>query len=468
MTINTNISAFRANTQLTRSGAALSKSTEKLASGYKINHAYDDPAGLAIANKMRTQIRALKKASDNTTNAISVMQIADGALDEVGNMLQRMNELSIKAANGTMSDSDRDAVQKEVSQLRDEINRISETTSYNTLHILNGELERKTISNDDNVTPLSIGDGVEAGKYKMNIPAAKYYDLKGEVTEIEDLNAVQEYKQVRQLDPATGKIVTNNVPLPKKTIESSELDNKLSGDEEKGGLAYQLKHDIINNKATNGFKSVLDKGDITVTVTGTRIRTEEIDPADPKKEKKITYERILNPRYVIDGKDNFHMEIKISSEKNYHNENQGYQGGKEVEIDVLDAGYGKLQLGANTGDDLTVSIPKVSAETLNLENMDVTTQFGALQGIERVTDAIAKLSAVRSKLGAYQNRLESTFRNTGTTVENMTSAFSGIMDTDMAEEITKHTQYQVLEQAGTSVLSQANQRPERILSILQG
>jgi flagellin len=436
MTINHNISALRANTQLTRSGRALSASTERLSSGYKINHAYDDPAGMAISNKMRTQIRSLKQASENTTDAISVMQIADGALEEVTNMLQRMNELAIKAANGTMSSSDRMAVQDEINQLTDEIDRVSSTTSFNTLHILNGELGRRTICDNDGVTMLNVGDGVRVnngndGRYKLTIT----------------------------IPPTT----TNDTGS--KPGKDPKTEAVAPAVEDIAELKKSIWSDIETNRASNGFDYAIKEGTISgpesVQIEGTRYFDSE------------GIERIANPRITIDGKDNFHMEYKIDRKSKFP-----FTSGTAVTAQVLDAGYAKLQLGTNTGDDLTASIPRIDKETLNLEDLDVISghsdkehgyyNYGATVAIEKVTEALATLSEARSKLGAYQNRLESTFRNTATTEENLTSAFSSITDTDMAEEMTRYTQYQVLEQAGTSVLAQANQRPERVLSILQG
>ncbi len=479
MRINHNMSAIRANMHLSISSDRLSKSSEKLASGYKINHAFDDPAGLAISNKMRLQIKSLKKATENTGNGISVMQIADGALEEVTSMIQRMNELSVKAANGTNSNNDRQNIQDEVSQLMSEIDRIAETTDYNTMKVLNGDLDRRCITDTDGVSMQNVGMGVEAGKYQIKIASGT------------DLNYLDKENVSLVDNDATASKFTDVTPKPVITVE---------------GTNTNFKEESTNSKsATNPDASR------TYEATG---------------ERKFVKGRMLDdPRVVVTGKDGFSMEFRLdldeiykknkdniefkyeyfdgtdtytktvpagggtpTYEKNgatFANTESNYDDikakldasepasakytGAEITVTgtVLDAGYATLQLGANTGEDMDVYIPKISTETLGIEDLDVTTENDATEAIRKVSTALANVSSFRSRLGAYQNRLESTLRNSNTTVENMTQSLSRVMDTDMAEEMTEYTQLQVLEQAGTSVLAEANQRPETILSILQ-
>jgi flagellin len=459
---------------LSISSDRLSKSSEKLASGYKINHAFDDPAGLAISNKMRLQIKSLKKATENTGNGISVMQIADGALEEVTSMIQRMNELSVKAANGTNSNNDRQNIQDEVSQLMSEIDRIAETTDYNTMKVLNGDLDRRCITDTDGVSMQNVGMGVEAGKYQIKIASGT------------DLNYLDKENVSLVDNDATASKFTDVTPKPVITVE---------------GTNTNFKEESTNSKsATNPDASR------TYEATG---------------ERKFVKGRMLDdPRVVVTGKDGFSMEFRLDLDelykKNKDNITFKYEyfdgtdtytktvvnGGTATYTDkagnaitdadikakldasepasakytgaditvtgtVLDAGYATLQLGANTGEDMDVYIPKISTETLGIEDLDVTTENDATEAVRKVSTALANVSSFRSRLGAYQNRLESTLRNSNTTVENMTQSLSRVMDTDMAEEMTEYTQLQVLEQAGTSVLAEANQRPETILSILQ-
>ena len=474
MRINHNMSAIRANMHLSISSDRLSKSSEKLASGYKINHAFDDPAGLAISNKMRLQIKSLKKATENTGNGISVMQIADGALEEVTSMIQRMNELSVKAANGTNSNNDRQNIQDEVSQLMSEIDRIAETTDYNTMKILNGDLDRRCITDTDGVSMQNVGMGVEAGKYQIKIKGGT------------DLNYLDKAQVELVTDDATKSKFADVSPKPVITVEGTNTNFK--------------------EESTNSQSATDPNASRTYEATG---------------ERKFVKGRMLDdPRVVVTGKDGFSMEFRLDLDelykKNKNNITFKYEyfdgtntytktvknGGTPTYTDkdnntitdkdiiakldasepasakytgaeitvtgtVLDAGYATLQLGANTGEDMDVYIPKISTETLGIEDLDVTTENDATEAIRKVSTALANVSSFRSRLGAYQNRLESTLRNSNTTVENMTQSLSRVMDTDMAEEMTEYTQLQVLEQAGTSVLAEANQRPETILSILQ-
>ena len=170
MKINHNIAALKANVQLNRSDNAMSKSLEKLTSGYKINNASDDPAGMAISRKMRAQIRGLEKASSNAADGISVIQTAEGALEEVSSCLQRMNELAVQAANGVYSKEDRNAIQLEIDQLNEEIQRISETTEFNTKNLLDGSVDRKSYTDNLNVKIISIADEVTAAdNYKITV-----------------------------------------------------------------------------------------------------------------------------------------------------------------------------------------------------------------------------------------------------------------------------------------------------------
>ncbi|MDY6324238.1 MAG: flagellin [Catonella sp.] len=474
MRINHNMSAIRANMHLSISSDRLSKSSEKLASGYKINHAFDDPAGLAISNKMRLQIKSLKKATENTGNGISVMQIADGALEEVTSMIQRMNELSVKAANGTNSNNDRQNIQDEVSQLMSEIDRIAETTDYNTMKILNGDLDRRCITNTDGITMQNVGMGVEDGKYQIKIASGT------------DLNYLDKSNVSLVDTDATVSKFTDVTPKPVITVE---------------GTNTNFKEESTTSETANDSDTSR-----TYEATGDR---------------KFVKGRMLDdPRVVVTGKDGFSMEFRLDLDelykKNKDNITFKYEyfdgtdtytktvvnGGTATYTDkagnaitdadikakldasepasakytgaditvtgtVLDAGYATLQLGANTGEDMDVYIPKISTETLGIEDLDVTTENDATEAVRKVSTALANVSSFRSRLGAYQNRLESTLRNSNTTVENMTQSLSRVMDTDMAEEMTEYTQLQVLEQAGTSVLAEANQRPETILSILQ-
>ena len=382
MRINYNVSAMLSNNALANNDNLLAQSLERLSSGLKINHAKDNPAGLAMAKRMNAQIEGLSKANDNANDGISVIETADGAMTEISEMLQRMNELAIKAANGPMSDSDRETVQDEVSQLKEEVTRISETLEFNGQKLLNGEFELKG---------YVYGDlDVKVSEYSKEVPAKKY--------------------------------TINEISIEKEMINGEETGNyivtKLDiGNEFPAGATAQVSKDnLLTIKGANGFEMTLDLS-------------------------KIDLEKSL--------------------------ENQTDVTIQNLTVDITGIGAMRLQVGANEGQVLAVEIPAISLRNMGIENLDVSTKEGALKGIEDIDKAVKYVSDVRGRLGAYQNRLESTVNSLDVTSENMTAAYSRIMDIDMAEEMTNYSTYQVLAQAGTSMLAQANQRPSQVLQLLQ-
>lgn len=382
MRINYNVSAMLSNNALANNDNLLAQSLERLSSGLKINHAKDNPAGLAMAKRMNAQIEGLSKANDNANDGISVIETADGAMTEISEMLQRMNELAIKAANGPMSDSDRETVQDEVSQLKEEVARISETLEFNGQKLLNGEFELKG---------YVYGDlDVKVSEYSKEVPAKKY--------------------------------TINEISIEKEMINGEETGNyivtKLDiGNEFPAGATAQVSKDnLLTIKGANGFEMTLDLS-------------------------KIDLEKSL--------------------------ENQTDVTIQNLTVDITGIGAMRLQVGANEGQVLAVEIPAISLRNMGIENLDVSTKEGALKGIGDIDKAVKYVSDVRGRLGAYQNRLESTVNSLDVTSENMTAAYSRIMDIDMAEEMTNYSTYQVLTQAGTSMLAQANQRPSQVLQLLQ-
>lgn len=382
MRINYNVSAMLSNNALANNDNLLAQSLERLSSGLKINHAKDNPAGLAMAKRMNAQIEGLSKANDNANDGISVIETADGAMTEISEMLQRMNELAIKAANGPMSDSDRETVQDEVSQLKEEVTRISETLEFNGQKLLNGEFELKG---------YVYGDlDVKVSEYSKEVPVKKY--------------------------------TINEISIEKEMINGEETGNyivtKLDiGNEFPAGATAQVSKDnLLTIKGANGFEMTLDLS-------------------------KIDLEKSL--------------------------ENQTDVTIQNLTVDITGIGAMRLQVGANEGQVLAVEIPAISLRNMGIENLDVSTKEGALKGIGDIDKAVKYVSDVRGRLGAYQNRLESTVNSLDVTSENMTAAYSRIMDIDMAEEMTNYSTYQVLTQAGTSMLAQANQRPSQVLQLLQ-
>ena len=374
MNINFNLQAMIAQRALKNSENKLSASTERLSSGYKINHAKDDAAGLAISKKMRIQIRGLEEAGNNADNGISVCETADGALAEIEEMLQRMNELTIKAANGTCTTTDRMAMEEESVQLRQEIERIATQTDFNGATLLDGTFDLRGYSDTLGVDVKDYTDEMPVGKYTIKI-----LQLGDETTE----------------------------PVTDASVELLSANA--------GSGADQFVRDAIVTADGN-----------SVTITDTKGKTISLK---------------LDPDLV--------------------------SAGDEAVLDITGIGAFTVQVGANEGQILDMRIPEVSLERLGIENLDLTTEASAKKGIDMIGSAIDEVSAIRARLGAYQNRLEHTSASLDVTHENMTAAESRIMDLDMSEEMVDYTTYQVLVQAGTSKLSQANSQPEQALQLLQ-
>lgn len=370
MRINYNVSAMISNNALSNSENLLTKSLERLSSGLKINHAKDNPAGLATAKRMNAQLTGLSKAKENANDGISVIETADGAMTEVHEMLQRLNELAVKSSTGTLSDDDREMIQQEAEQLCSEIDRISDTVEFDTQKLLNGEFDLKAYTTEETMKVSTYSDKVAKGQYELKNVAITL-DADGNVDSFQ-----ADFAGKFPADVKVDKIQDNQVYL----------------------------------KAGNGFEMTLDLS-----------------------------------RAAAEGKTNL----------------------GDVDIDATGIGAMRLQIGSNEGQVLEIQIPSVGIKQMGLDNLDLGTKEGAQAAIEKISGAISYVSGVRSQIGAYQNRLESTVNSLDITNENMTSAYSRIMDVDMAEEMTSYTTYQILAQAGTSMLAQANERPSQVLQLLQ-
>ncbi len=388
MRINYNVSAMLTNNALANNDNALSASLERLSTGLKINHAKDNPAGLAMAKRMNAQLKGLETANDNASDGISIINVADGAMTEVSAMLQRINELTVKAATGTVTDEDRAVVQEEVAQLKEEIERVKDTTQFNGQNLLDGTFNVKGYTNDDYITVSSFSGKTPAGTYTVDsIEFADELDADGNPTGNKKVTAITLGADF----PAGVTAVPDGV---NDTVAPSGF---------------------VTIKGSNGFELQLDLND-----------SPDRTPANP------------NPGPVTNMK-----------------------------VEVTDIGPMRLQIGANDGQVLAVEIPPVSLRNMGIENIDVSTQEGAKNALGRMDEAIGFVSNVRGKLGAYQNRLESTVNSLDVSEESMTAAYSRLMDADMAEEMTQYTTNQVLTQAGTSMLAQANERPSQVLQLLQ-
>ncbi|MCR5358226.1 MAG: flagellin FliC3 [Lachnospiraceae bacterium] len=371
MKVNSNIQAMIAGNVLKNNEIRQSDSTRKLSSGYKINKAKDNPAGMAISNRMRAQIQSLNRANQNASNAVNVIETAEGALGEIQAMIQRMSELSVKAANGTNTTEDRVAIQAEIKQLTSEIQRVAKDTEYNGQNLLGGEQALKGYVTDPAALGLSVVD------YDPDFPIGKKYDIEFSKTTDADGNTV---------------------------IDKTSVVFK------------------VDDVATTG----------NIEVNGDKITVTNADGAKLTLKAGATL-----PDSVSTG------------------------------LELNGIGGMTIQVGSSEGQEINIVIPEISLDNLGIEKIDVRTEEGAQKALEQTKYALSFISSVRSRLGAYENRFENTISNLDVAEENLTKSYSTIKDVDMADEMVEYTTLQVLVQAGTSMLSQANEQPQQALQLLQ-
>ena len=572
MRINYNISSIIARNCLNNNDTRLSDSIKRLSSGYKINSAADDAAGLAISLKMSAQLRCLKQANNNANDGVSVVNTADGAMTEMHEILQRMNELAIQAANGTNADSDREQIQLEIDQLVQELDRIAETTQFNAQNLLDGSFAYKGYTNTENVKVMSYSDGVTSGTYM--IKGLEYYhdedtikdydayikqDANGEVTH-EDRYSATSADKIRDAlvtDAQTNsglknfpdgsrviledenivikgendfevKLTLNNrsavadsgatttssqryfstdsfrnvtVQSPDGTIKYNISEVNFVKETDKNGTQLAGTTTTINSGATQnpysglsqdfadaftdefGNKAIkvtdckFDKttGEFSITAAATDDPTNTVT-----KNFKVVIE---NPNGWDETKSGSYIDtLPTTVQSNYLNNylythtdttRTTYTIGNEADdtnsilLDLTGKGAMRLQVGANEGQVIQVEIPALQALYLGVKDLDISTEDKATAAIDIVGDAINQLSSIRAKIGAYANRIEHTIANLDNTEENMTAAYSRIMDVDMATEMTEYSTVQVLVQSSTAMLAQANERPQSVLQLLQ-
>ena len=457
MVVQHNLQAMNANRMLNITTGAQSKSTEKLSSGYKINRAADDAAGLTISEKMRKQIRGLDQASTNAQDGVSSVQTAEGALTEVHSMLQRMNELAVQASNGTNAESDRQAIQDEIDQLTTEIDRVAETTKFNEIYLLKGDNAStknvymkghdaglKGTLTDSAKSATFVMDDLEAGD-KVTIAGKEY-----------SIGSTAADAKASYAGAAAGD---------KVTIDGTEYTVVDAGGTEDAG-ANKLKVASIDAKVKDG--SVVSYKTSKLTVM-TDANTDGIDDDDSSvisknvAETKITAE--LTAANNIGTVDHAATVAKTAANgKTTYTITKGY-------ATVADTLSFNLHVGADADmtNKITVDIDTMNSANLGIKGLNVTDATGtaATYAVDAISDAIAKVSSQRSALGAVQNRLEHTIDNLDNIVENTTTAESRIRDTDMAEEMVEYSKNNILAQAGQSMLAQANQSTQGVLSLLQ-
>ena len=588
MVVQHNLIAMNSNRMLGITTGQMAGTTEKLSSGYQINKAADNAAGLAISEKMRQQVRGLTQASTNAEDGISCVQTAEGALAEVQDMLQRMNELCVQAANGTQSSTDRQYIQDEIDQLCLEIDRVAETTKFNETFLLKGDIEGKTntvymtdysVTFTKNETSNAIQD---ASKYKLNYTGdMNLYVIDAKILEANSNSAISAYRIQNGSDiteyfsDASGSTATTT-DATDVVLNSGAFTYKTTFNTNSYAafINVELNSNLSTDNTPNGDDANGNKADLFIDATSSIIRasidlyfyntdTENIVrvSAGESVEKYLKDDRTVEDKYrLVDivyadstranitekysdriadsmgltGTDNFfgtRLELDESKQKLYDvdgeevsgirlneffNENGTYTGGlyttsqarliDQVFASAGSQGYAGVSslLGnaaATIGKYIAQSAQKIAADLSfnlhvgaqsNLENKietNISTLTAAGLGVDKLSsdgigivdatgnnatsaiDVVAKalniVSRQRSNLGAVQNRLEHTIKNLDNVVENTTAAESQIRDTDMATEMVKHANMNILQQAGQAMLAQANQSNEGVLSLLQ-
>lgn len=590
MIINHNLPGMNAINRMNANSATASKSMQKLSSGLRINSAADDAAGLAISEKMRGQIRGLDQASSNAQDGISMIQTAEGALSETESILQRMRELSVQSSNDTNTDDDRTSIQDEVKQLKEEIDRIGNTTEFNTQKLLDGSKGAKTTSADltggvelsaSATSPVAIKDGNETANntitvqittdggttttdlvvtmdekaYSDPVEFTKDFNTKLQqaatdlndaggtdvTTELAkftlgfDVNSTND-KVTFKLDAASGTAANSQVTIVSSGnstaleqalgVAGADLVTAGSGAatvNSTAATATSMKADgATDNKwdnftlniedglnatvnQNNELKMSIDGLDITAAIaekdytslngvgslsaaiktgietaidTATGAMTaDQLDKLGYKDSTLATAQAAyatdlkanLEVQFNSDGK----LEINNTYDMEVDETTKGAQavGMTNVNSDISETGV-TMQIGANSNQTVTVSISDMRTSALGtttdkLEDIDVSTKEGAQAAIDVLDESIKQVSSERSKLGAYQNRLEHTINNLGTSSENLTSAESRIRDVDMAKEMSTFSKNNILSQAAQAMLAQANTQPQQVLQLLR-
>lgn len=552
MVVQHNMSAMNANRMLGVTTGLQAKSSEKLSSGYKINRAADDAAGLSISEKMRSQIRGLNKASDNAQDGISLIQTAEGALNESHSILQRMRELSVQAANGTETDDDREAVQNEIAQLQEELTRISETTEFNTMKLLDGSLgggsTTKGIKVDASVSTTALANdaltttAAVAGIYDTTGSAiaddaamktgdttsltVNYLNDKGEQ---ESVTVTLKYKDSKTLVSEDGSrettIAADGTAVAtekdaaflaelKQTVLAEDFDITSSGSGEFIFTAKNTGTDtsrILSIQETN-VKSGVTGTESPIEATAAKEPADAFQSIDTSKLKAYTGASAENvDDFIVNvngqkfmfatqagidalgseyndvnfvktaaatpttaaGGETAAMATLISAKTGINATQNGTTAVIDLKAGADSSSSSKngmtLQIGANEGQTMSFNIEDMSAKALGVADnkVDLSTQEGAQKATTIIDEAIKKVSQTRGRMGAIQNRLEHTIANLDTAAENTQTAESRIRDTDMAETMVEFSKNNILAQAGQSMLAQANQSTQGVLSLLQ-
>jgi flagellin len=452
MIINHNIAALNTHRQLGANTAATSKNIEKLSSGLRINRAGDDAAGLAISEKMRGQIRGLDQASRNSQDGISLIQTAEGALNETHSILQRMRELAVQSGNDTNTSDDRKEIQKEVEQLKSEINRISDTTEFNTQKLLNGSLGVTGTSSAKAKVDIASATGLAKGDYAVTI--------KTEATQATAADGTVDFSTAK--DVSSKELIINGTKIDFSGMTSAktqDIINKINEYSDKTGV--KASGTTVISLAQGQYGS-----DAKITLGGA-------DSAEFGGAVAAGVDAEIN---IVNNTTKASEDVKgLGQSVIFHGAEFVAKGAATDTATITVAGGGAtLQIGANKDQSMTIDVNEVSASTLGdkangnmVKGVSLLTQASSNDAIKVLDEAMKQVSGERSKLGAFQNRLEHTINNLGASSENLTAAESRVRDVDMAKEMMNQTKNNILAQAAQAMLAQANQQPQGVLQLLR-
>lgn len=498
MNLYYNVSAMIANSKLHMAENNVTKSLERLSSGYKINKAQDNPSGLAVARKLREQINGLERASENSADAISAIQTADSAMTEITAMLQRMRELNIQALNETYTEQDREAIQAEVDALTEEIDRVVRDTEFNGITLLDGTIDRKGYTDNTETRVNTYSTVVMPGEYNYTIttaPSKALYTagsatvnstsvitaamegsikINGETLEVkagetitevyENLRKVSKHADVNLFVIDTSVAQAGN--YTNDNVDSAGFTQGTINDLGTGTFALMFASEEYGSQThiniecdNNALASALG---ITAPVNEVGIDTEL--QIDYTSSFSATASYTANgDKVIFTDRNGFSIDVTVDPDV------ISYSGGTDraVSMEINDKGAMTIQVGGNEGQEVDVIIPSISAKSLGIDNLNMIGAEGLNRSLVAIDGALTKVLEVQSKIGAYQNRFDTTVSELGSASYNLEEAFSRIMDTDMAEEMTRYQTNNVIAEAATSMVAQANERPQRVLQLLQ-
>ncbi|MCL2874225.1 MAG: flagellin [Defluviitaleaceae bacterium] len=479
MRINTNIPALNAYTALTRIQSRISVSSRRLSTGLRINTAADDAAGRAISNKLRLQIRGLESASQNSSNAVSAIQTAEGALNEIHAMLQRINELTVYAANGTNTPEDVQKIQLEINQLKEEINSTARTTDFNRISLLNGAADR--IINSSTANILRISDNLANSTFNFDLIAPATNSALASTTTF--IGGTFPHDSALTINGIfisinAGETVDSAFAKLREAAEFAQLDITMSTDP--NGVFESLtsrisgsEYPIVVNSSdaalldwlgfdtsagvvtANGIMTIMDIGDdVEIAIHTTTF------PVSNSQSPLSANATVTSSGNRVTIRDTAGRLIVADIRPDL-------LPGNDFELMTLREGALFVQIGANQGDEMQVRIPRINTSTIGIDRLNVGTPDLAQLALNQIQYAINVVSQARAHLGAYQNRIEFTISNVDNNKDNTVFALSRIVDTDMAFEMIEYSKNNVLLQAGLAVIAQANQRPQSILQLIQ-